>query len=115
MDRAEDVGNRKIRGQAVVLDTGTLRVAGQVVRLGGVIGFPGEPARDMAVYLAGRDVTCEPTDAGMHRCKAGDRNLAEVVVSNGGGRAARDAEASLQTAENQAREAGRGLWAAWGR
>ncbi|MBI0535688.1 PBP1A family penicillin-binding protein [Roseomonas sp. KE2513] len=102
-----------VRGQAVVLDTGTLRVAGQVVRLGGVIGFSGEPARDMALYLAGREVICEPADAGTHRCKVGDRDLSEVVLFNGGGRAARDAEASLQRAEDQAREASRGLWAAW--
>ncbi|MBY0339010.1 MAG: penicillin-binding protein, partial [Acetobacteraceae bacterium] len=100
-------------GRATVLDTATLRVGGQVARIAGVIGFGGESARDMAVYLAGRDVACTPAPErpGQHQCRAGARDLAEVVLFNGGGRAAADAPPGLLEAEQQARLARRGIWA----
>ena len=104
-----------VRGQALVLDTGTLRLGSQVVRLAGVVGFTGEPARAMDLYLAGREVTCEPVDASGHRCRVGERDLAEVVLFNGGGRASADAEPALRRAEEDARREARGLWGAWGR
>ncbi len=102
-----------VAGRAAVVDTGTLRIAGQVVRLAGVVGFAGEHAREMALYLAGREVVCEtvPAQPGFHRCRAGERDLSEVVVFNGGGRAAADAEPTLRQAEERARAAGRGMWA----
>jgi membrane peptidoglycan carboxypeptidase len=104
---------RPLRGQAIVLDTATLVVADQEVRLAGVIGFAGEQADEMAIYLAGREVSCEPLPAqpAFHRCRAGERDLSQVVVFNGGGRAAADAEPALQQAETRARQARRGIWA----
>jgi membrane peptidoglycan carboxypeptidase len=99
-----------VRGNAAVLDTGTLRIAGQVVRLGGVIGLGGEHAREMALYLAGREVACEPAEPGIHRCRIGERDLAEVVLFNGAARAASDADPALRQAEDRARAAGRGVW-----
>jgi penicillin-binding protein 1A len=102
-----------LRGQAVVLDTATLVLAEQEVRLAGVIGFAGEPAYEMSLYLSGREVSCEPiaTQPGYHRCRTGERDLAQVVVFNGGGRAAADADPTLQQAETRARQARRGIWA----
>ncbi|WP_328805801.1 PBP1A family penicillin-binding protein [Sabulicella rubraurantiaca] len=102
-----------LRGRVSVLDTATLRVGGQVARLAGVIGFGGEYARDMAVYLAGREVSCTPAAErpGYHNCRAGDRDLAEVVLFNGGGRAEEDAPTVLLEAEHRARSIGRGIWA----
>lgn len=98
-----------------MLDTATPRVGGQVVRLDGVIGLSGEHARDMALYLAGREVVCEPTEPGLHRCRVGARDLAGVVLFDGGARATSDADPALKRAEDQARAAGRGIWNAWGR
>jgi membrane peptidoglycan carboxypeptidase len=101
-----------LRGPAVVLDTATLLVAEQEVRLAGVIGFAGEHAHEMALYLAGREVTCEVAEQpGFHRCRSGERDLAQVVVFNGGGRAAADADVALRRAEERARAARRGIWA----
>jgi 1A family penicillin-binding protein len=101
-----------LRGAPEVLDTATLRLGGQVVRLAGVLGLDGEHAEDMAAFLAGREVACEPDPAtpGFHRCRAGERDLAEVVLSNGGGRAAADAQPGHWRAEQQARSEGRGIW-----
>jgi 1A family penicillin-binding protein len=104
---------RPLRGMAVVLDTATLLVEEQEVRLAGVIGFAGQHAHEMALYLAGREVSCEaaPDQPTFHRCRAGDRDLSQVVVFNGGGRAAADADAALRRAEERARAARRGIWA----
>lgn len=102
-----------LRGPAVVMDTATLRIGRQVVRLAGLVGRGGGAAREMAHYLAGREVVCEPAaDAGYHRCRAGERDLSEVVLSNGGGRATTDADPALREAEAAARAAGRGIWEA---
>jgi membrane peptidoglycan carboxypeptidase len=105
-----------LRGPAVVMDTATLRIGRQVVRLAGLVGRGGGAAREMALYLAGREVVCEPAaDAGYHRCRTGERDLSEVVLSNGGGRATTDADPALREAEAAARTAGRGIWEAQGR
>jgi endonuclease YncB( thermonuclease family) len=70
----------------------------------------------MALYLAGREVICEPAaDADYHRCRVGERDLSEAVLFNGGGRTTTDADPALREAEAAAREAGRGIWEARGR
>jgi penicillin-binding protein 1A len=99
----------RLRGPAEVEDTGTLRIGNQTVQLAGVVGLPGEHAEMMAEWLAGRDVSCEPA-GNAHRCTADGRDLSELVLSNGGGRAARDADATLRRAEALARRERRGLW-----
>jgi len=105
----------RMREPIVVLDTATLRIGQDLVRLAGVEGFTGQAADQMARYLVGRDVICEAPDASGHRCRVGDRDLAEVVLSNGGGRAAATAPPLLRRAENDARRARLGIWAAPGR
>ncbi|WP_426958243.1 PBP1A family penicillin-binding protein [Muricoccus radiodurans] len=100
-----------IRGVPQVLDTATLRLGSRAVQLTGVIGMRGEYARQLDLYLAGREVVCEPVADGAHRCNVEGRDLSDVVLFNGGGRASADASPALRSSEAQAREAGRGVWA----
>ncbi|MBK5954963.1 nuclease, partial [Rhodospirillum rubrum] len=93
-----------------VVDTGTLRLGGRVVRLEGVKGLTGRPARDMAGYIGDRSVTCRPAGRERWRCDVEGWDLSEVALFNGGARATADAPADLVAAERKARQAGRGVW-----
>ena len=99
-----------LRGVPQVLDTATLQVAGRVVRLGGVVGVPGDFTGAMAQWIAGRDAVCTPQDANTWRCRVDGRDLSELVLSNGGGRATTDATPELRQAEQAARAARLGVW-----
>ncbi|MFH5924869.1 PBP1A family penicillin-binding protein [Roseomonas xinghualingensis] len=99
-----------LRGPVRVLDTATLRIGDRAVQLVGVIGMRGDAAQDMASFIGNREVTCEPMGDGAHRCHVGGRDLSEVVLSNGGGRAAPDASPALRRYEASARAAGLGVW-----
>lgn len=101
-----------LRGRAAVLDTATLHIGGQMIRLAGIIGLSSDYAREMSLYLQGRDVECTPAreQPGFHRCRVGQRDLAEIVLFNGAGRAVADADPALRLAEDSARSAGRGMW-----
>ena len=107
-----DSAGSVIEGFPLVVDTATLMFRDRLVRLAGVAGESGEPARDMARYIGGREVTCRPADpsGAQYRCQVGAYDLAEAVLFNGGGHAAPDAPAELKSAEEKARLAGRGLW-----
>lgn len=98
-----------LRGVPQVVDTGTLVVAGQVVRLVGVQG-DSRFAPQMQGFIAGRDVVCAPAGDGRHRCTVGDYDLSRVVLFNGGAQSLADAPDALVDAERRAREARRGLW-----
>lgn len=100
-----------LQGRAEVLDTGTMRVEGERVRLLGVDGIAGEAAQAMADYIGGRDVQCRPSAGGRHRCEVDGWDLSEVVLFNGGGRAAADAPAGYVRAERKARAERKGIWA----
>ena len=99
-----------LRGPARVIDTATLRIGDRAVQLAGVIGAGGIFAQDMEAFIAGREIACEPVADGAHRCGVGGRDLAEVVLSNGGGRASADAPPALRRAEAAARAARLGIW-----
>jgi 1A family penicillin-binding protein len=99
-----------LRGPARVVDTATLRIGDRAVQLAGVIGQGGDYARDMEYFIGGRDVICEPVSDGAHRCSVAGRDLAEVVLSNGGGQAAPEASPVLRRREAAARAAGLGIW-----
>ncbi len=102
----------EIRGAANIRSTGVIEIEGRVVRLFGVQGVRGRPARDFRRYLAGRDVTCAPADSGNdYRCNVADQDLSRVVLYNGGGRATPDASPELKAAEQQARSQRAGIWA----
>jgi endonuclease YncB( thermonuclease family) len=98
-------------GSVEVVDTSTLRVDGKVVRLFGVEWARGGNAEDLTRYVAGREVVCMPTvRSDRHRCQVEGRDLSEVVLFNGGGRATPDATPELKAAEAKARAAGYGVW-----
>jgi 1A family penicillin-binding protein len=99
-----------LRGPARVIDTATLRIGDRAVQLTGVIGMRGEFAESMEAFIGGRDVTCEPLGEGAHRCVVEGRDLSEVVLSNGGGRAAADASPALRASEAAARRERLGIW-----
>ncbi|WP_424137470.1 transglycosylase domain-containing protein [Roseomonas chloroacetimidivorans] len=99
-----------LRGPARVVDTATLRIGDRAVQLVGVVGMGGEYARDMESFIGGRDVVCEPAGDGAHRCTVGGRDLSEVVLSNGGGRASAEASPVLRRNEAAARARGLGIW-----
>lgn len=102
---------RPVVGVAQVVDTGTLRMGGETVRLRGVRGEAGHPAQQLASYLGGRQVSCEPAAADRYRCTVEDWDLSAVVLFNGGGRATPDAPQDLRREESKARAARRGIWA----
>jgi endonuclease YncB( thermonuclease family) len=110
--RANDSG--PIRGVPEVLDTATLSIHGKVIRLFGIewVRGAGEPA-DLASYLRGREVSCEPAKAGAttYRCEVDGQDLSKVVLFNGGGRATSEATPELQAAEAHAKSSRTGVWA----
>jgi membrane peptidoglycan carboxypeptidase len=107
-----DTAVQLLRGVPQVIDTGTLALNGATVQLSGVEGEAGAAAGDLARYIRGREVACQPVDRGgaQYRCKLGEYDLGEAVVLNGAARAAANAPERLRDAEAQARSAGRGIW-----
>jgi membrane peptidoglycan carboxypeptidase len=105
-------GKQSLRGTPEVLDTGTLSVGGTPVRLHGVAGEGGRMALQLARFLRRREVVCEPasSEGKVHRCRLGDEDLAELILSGGGARATPDAAPELLAAEEQARAERLGIW-----
>lgn len=105
-------GGRLLRGVPDVLDTATLSLEGEIVRLFGVEWAPGAgKPDDLTRYLRGREVTCQPTGAReTYRCRVGEQDLSKVVLYNGGGKATAEATPELKTAEERARAAKIGVW-----
>jgi penicillin-binding protein 1A len=103
---------RAVSGVPFVIDSATLLLNGALVRLNGIAGQPGDPAHELSRYIAGREVACEPIapDKAQYRCTLGDFDLGEAVLLNGAGRAADGAPDRLKSAEQKARQAGRGIW-----
>ena len=103
-----------LRGVPEVIDTATLSLNGEVVRLFGVEWAPGAgKPEDLAQYLNGREVACDPAGSNdVYRCQVGGQDLSRVVLFNGGGRPTGDATPELKAAAEKAREAKIGVWAA---
>jgi penicillin-binding protein 1A len=93
------------------LDSATLRIAGRIVQLEGVMGIGAAYVRDVESYIGDREIACRPTMAERYRCQVDGYDLSEIVLLNGRGRAAPDASPDLVDAERQARSDGRGVWA----
>jgi endonuclease YncB( thermonuclease family) len=96
-----------------VIDTATLSLQGEVVRLFGVEWAPGAgKPDDLTQYLSGREVVCEPAgQSDAYRCQvAGGADLSKVVLFNGGGKATADASPDLKDAADKARDAQLGVW-----
>jgi penicillin-binding protein 1A len=99
-----------IRGVPSVQNTATLELRGRVIRLFGVEGVRDRAMRDLRRYLHRREVACEPAGNGEYRCRVDDKDLSQVVLFNGGGRATATAPPELRAAEQQARLARVGIW-----
>jgi penicillin-binding protein 1A len=100
-----------IRGRAEVLDTGTLEIGRNVVRLQGIDGEGGRKARQLTQFLKRREVVCEPAASGeVQRCRLDGEDLSEMILAAGGARATSDAPPELLAAEEQARSARLGIW-----
>jgi endonuclease YncB( thermonuclease family) len=101
-----------LRGVPDVIDTATLSLNGEVVRLLGVEWAPGAgKPEDLARYLNGREVACDPAGSNdVYRCRVGGQDLSRVVLFNGGGRPTSDATPELKAAADKAREAKIGVW-----
>jgi len=80
---------RKLRGVPIVVDTATLMLNGELIHLDGITGQGGAQGNQLARYIAGRPVACEPAASGAakFRCKVGDYDLGEVILLNGAARA----------------------------
>ena len=100
-----------ITGVPDVIDTATLRIDKKVVPLFGVEWTRGGQAGELTGYLSGREVVCTKTDGSdRYRCRVEGRDLSEVILYNGGGRATPDATPELKAAEARARASGIGVW-----
>jgi endonuclease YncB( thermonuclease family) len=109
---APPTGGRMLRGVPDVIDTATLSLQGEVVRLFGVEWAPGGgKPDDLTQYLQGREVACEQTGSEeTYRCRVGGQDLSRVVLFNGGGKATAEATPELKSAEEKARTAQLGVW-----
>ncbi|MEE1612330.1 thermonuclease family protein [Microvirga sp. CF3016] len=101
-----------LRGVPDVIDTATLSLNGEVVRLFGVEWAPGGgKPEDLTQYLNGREVSCDQVSSNdVYRCQVGGQDLSRVVLFNGGGRPTDDATPELKAAADKAREAKIGVW-----
>ena len=100
-----------IAGIADVIDTATLRINGKIVRLFGVEWARGGQAADLTRYLQKREVACAPVaSTELFRCKVAGKDLSEVVLYNGGGKATSAATGELLEAEKRAKSEGIGVW-----
>jgi penicillin-binding protein 1A len=106
-----DTGRAAIRGVAKVQNTGMIEIQGRIVRLAGVEGTRGRPAREFSRYLGRREVVCDAGAAGdEYQCVVDGQDLSRVVLFNGGGRATANASAELRRMEELARSMRAGIW-----
>jgi hypothetical protein len=99
MTKPTEADRVTVVGTAQVIDTVTLRVGDKVMRLYGTEWAKGSKPDDLASYIAGRPVRCEPADAKGYNCTIGAQDLSRVVLFNGGARATFDAPPALKDAE----------------
>jgi 1A family penicillin-binding protein len=101
-----------LRGDASAVDTGTLNLNGKVVKLFGVEGWRNARAlRDFDRFLARGQVECRLVgEQAAYRCTLQGRDISQIVLFNGGGRASADATPELLATEEQARSARVGVW-----
>jgi len=100
-----------ITGVVQVIDTATLKLNGKLVHLFGVEWVRGGQADELTRYIAGRPVTCQPAPGSESmNCSIDGRDLSEVILYNGGGRASPEASPELVAAEDHARSERLGVW-----
>ncbi|GJD34488.1 thermonuclease family protein [Methylobacterium aerolatum] len=100
-----------VTGTVQVIDTATLKLNGKLVHLFGVEWVRGGQAEELTRYIAGRPVTCQPAPGSESmNCSIDGRDLSEVILYNGGGRASPEASPELVAAEDHARSERLGVW-----
>lgn len=100
-----------VAGIPEVIDTATLKLSGKVIHLFGVEWVRGAQSEELTKYLRGRSVTCRPAaGSSAFLCSVEGRDLSEVVLFNGGGRASSEASPDLVAAEDHARSERLGVW-----
>ena len=55
-------------GIPAFIGSATLRIAGRIVQLEGVMGIGAAYVRDVESYIGDREIVCRPTMAGRYRC-----------------------------------------------
>lgn len=104
----------RIDGEARVVDTATLLVAGREVKIYGLQGTGGPAVTGMAGYLnsQGNRVFCQLIpDSAAYRCRVpSNQDLAVVALFNGAARATVDAPMEYHNQESAARQGKRGIW-----
>jgi len=122
----------ELTSPAKIIDGDTIDVAGKRIRLFGidapetkqtcrdgsnVVYLCGQAAaKALREMVQGNNVRCEPRDVDRYRrivavCWAGDTNINERMVRDGWAIAYRQFSKEFVEAENEARDAKRGLWA----
>lgn len=108
---------RALTGKPTVVDTANLIVAGQPVRLQGVLGAAGLPAQQMDSFIheQGGVITCDPLSGGLYRCwtsGGGGRgyDIAAAAIVNGGAKASGDAPPDYLQMQSTAQAERRGVW-----
>lgn len=99
-----------LRGVAEVLDSGTLSLQGEIIRLQGVVPASQRYAKELREYLSQRPIACQVVAERRWRCEVDGSDIAHVVLYNGAGTTTPDAPAHYQEAQAAARSARRGLW-----
>jgi hypothetical protein len=98
-------------GVPQVIDTATLKLSGKVIHLFGVEWVRGGQGDELTKYIRGRTVACRPVaGSSAFLCSVENRDLSEVVLFNGGGRASSEASPDLVAAEDHARSERLGIW-----
>ena len=100
-------------GSPRVVDTGTLAFGGAIVRLAGIAGEGGIPARQMTSFIAeqGGKLTCDGLPSGLYRCRTpGGYDVAAAALINGAARVTPDASDDYQKLQIQAQSNHRGIW-----
>jgi hypothetical protein len=75
------------------------------------VEWPAAAKARISCDIFGDATTCRPTGAGdLYRCDVDGRDLSQVVLYNGGGRATADAPSELVAAESHAKAERLGVW-----
>lgn len=102
-----------IAGKARVIDTATLQVDRQTIKLDGIEGVSGAAAQELQSFIdaQGRQVECTPVQAAYRCLTKQGVNVAEAALLNGAARTTRESSERLRSLERQARNSHRGIWA----
>jgi tetratricopeptide (TPR) repeat protein len=103
----------KISGAPTIIDTGTLAINGVTVALDGIDGEGGNPAEEMARFIAtqGGTVSCEGLPNGLYRCMTpSEYDVAAAALFNGGARISTGASEKYRKMQADAQAAKKGIW-----